>query len=354
MLKEFKQLLWDVTEEEYRKDNAISYSMISRFIKDGYSAIPVIKESINTPSLTLGSALDCLVTEGLDKYKERYYVSECNPVNKTEAVIEEIYKHISDAQNLEDAIIKCGFTRENVLSDIFDSVDFYKGKTAQYKIKVISEKAQYYIDLKEANEHSQTIINEQVDKDTIAMYNSMIMNPLVNDIFFGKHEGTEKFFQAKFRCLIDNVPFRCMFDLLIVKHKDKKIIPVDLKSTSTPPYDFFSSFVKWNYQIQVREYTRILKEVLKGTEFEDYTITDYLYVVVNKNFTSPVVYKIPINHLEGNIEIDGNVMEDPIEKGKLLYKELMRNKDVLMEYPEEINPFKINNLFYNKEIKTLN
>lgn len=350
MLKEFKQLLWDVTEQEYRQDEAISYSMISRFIKDGYSAIPVIKESISTQSLTLGSALDCMVTEGVNAYNEKYYISNCNPTNKTETVIEEIFKYVPNEDTLEDAIIKCG----NTLEDIFDNVDFYKGKTFKYKIQVISEKAQYYKDLQEANKHNQIIINNQVDKDTVTMYNSMVMNPLVNDIFFGKHEGTEKFFQAKFRCLIDNVPFRCMFDLLIVKHKDKKIIPVDLKSTSTPPYEFFNSFVKWNYQIQVREYTRILKEVLKGTEFEEYTITDYLYVVVNKNFSSPVVYKIGINHLEGNIEIDGNVMEDPIEKGKILYKELMRNKDTLFEYPEEVNPLKINNLFYNKEIKTLN
>lgn len=350
MIKEFKQLLWDVTEEEYRQNEAISYSMISRFIKEGYSAIPIIKESISTQSLTLGSALDCMVTEGINAYNEKYYISDCNPANKTETVIEEIFKHIPNEDTLENAIIKC----ENTLADIFDNVDFYKGKTLKYKIQVISEKAQYYKDLQEATKHNQIIINTQVDEDTVTMYNSMVMNPLVNDIFFGKHEGTEKFFQAKFRTIIDEVPFRCMFDLLIVKHKDKKIIPVDLKSTSTPPYDFFSSFVKWNYQIQVREYTRILKEVLKGTEFEDYNITDYLYVVVNKNFASPIVYKIPINHLQGNIEVDNIVMEDPIEKGKILYKELMRNKDTLFEYPEDINPIKINNLFYNKEIKTLN
>ena len=35
MMKSIKELSWNVTEEEYRKDPAISYSTLSRFEKDG-------------------------------------------------------------------------------------------------------------------------------------------------------------------------------------------------------------------------------------------------------------------------------------------------------------------------------
>lgn len=346
----FKDYIWNVSEPEYRADEAISYSMISKFLREGYQSVPVIKESLSTASLTLGSALDCLVTEGSEAYDQKYYISQYNPVNKTESVIEEIYK-VSEAPNLHFAIETLG---EGYLSQIFDMLDFYKGRTLKYKVSVIEEKSDYYEQLINARKLGKTIINESVNADTIKMYNSMVLNSITNDLFFIQHKGTEKFFQAKFRTIIQDTPFRCMFDLLVVNHEKKVIVPVDLKTTSTPLYDFYSSFIKWNYQIQVRLYTLILKNVLKGTEYENYRITDYLYTVVNKNFSTPVVYSIPINNTVGDLEIDGVLFEDPIKIGEQLYKELLRNKDSVKEFPIHIDPNKINNLFKNKTIKILN
>ena len=61
MRKSLKELSWNVSEEEYRADSALSYSKLSQFFKNGPKAL-ISNEKIDTPALRAGSLVDCLLT----------------------------------------------------------------------------------------------------------------------------------------------------------------------------------------------------------------------------------------------------------------------------------------------------
>ena len=85
-----------------------------------------------------------------------------------------------------------------------------------------------------------------------------------------------------------------MSDLLLVDYEHKIIYPVDLKTSSHTEWDFFKSFIQWDYQIQARLYWRIIRDNLdKDPYFKDFTLTDYRFIVVNKQTLLPLVWLFP-------------------------------------------------------------
>ena len=80
--------------------------------------------------------------------------------------------------------------------------------------------------------------------------------------------------------------------LIIVNHNNKTIQPCDLKTTGHPEYEFYKSNVKWNYNIQQSLYTYIIKQAIIGTEYENYTVLPYKFIVVNKALCRPEVWDV--------------------------------------------------------------
>ena len=74
MVKSIKELSWNVTEEEYRKDPAISYSTLSRFEREGWRNLSSLFDKVDSPALLFGSAVDCMLTDGEQAFAERFIV----------------------------------------------------------------------------------------------------------------------------------------------------------------------------------------------------------------------------------------------------------------------------------------
>ena len=70
---DFRDLAWDVSEEVYRADPALSYSKISRFLREGIGKIDNLDDKVTSASLTFGSLVDCLFTAPAE-FPERYVV----------------------------------------------------------------------------------------------------------------------------------------------------------------------------------------------------------------------------------------------------------------------------------------
>ena len=108
--------------------------------------------------------------------------------------------------------------------------------------------------------------------------------------------------------------------LIIVDYEEKKIIPIDLKTSGSPEWDFQHSFEKWCYMIQARLYWRLLRaNMLKDPYFKDFTLEPYRFIVVNKNTLTPLVWKFPLTYSVGTlVDKEGNEYRDPFEIGKEL------------------------------------
>lgn len=338
---------FNVSEEEYRNDPALSYSMIARYAREGFSCIPYLRERQESQSLTLGSMLDCLVTEGFEAYCNRYVATKFNQDNKSYIVLKNLFQFCNPCHTRQESL-KETFSRidQNTLKNFLDNQEYYCNRKFETRIKELLEYQKLWEDIFYADKHNKILVPEQLGYDTKRMYNSLVQNNLTNDILFIK----KGYNQIKFKTIIDGVPLRCMFDKLIVDDERKTFIPVDLKTTSTPLYNFEESFIHWRYDIQVRLYSLILQNVIKDTEYKDYTISPYIYIVVNKNFNEPLCFKFGFNLDNGIVQIKdrmGNEVkfENPIILAKELQKEIDNYNQNHSEFPTYLNPYIINELF---------
>ena len=56
-MKELKSISWNISESEYRQDKALSYSILAKYVKEGFKALRDTTQ-IDTPSLRFGSLID--------------------------------------------------------------------------------------------------------------------------------------------------------------------------------------------------------------------------------------------------------------------------------------------------------
>ena len=130
-----------------------------------------------------------------------------------------------------------------------------------------------------------------------------------------------------------------MADLLIVNHKEKIIIPVDLKTTSLQEYNFPYKYLENHYDIQSRLYWRILRTVMDADEyFKDFKLNNFRFLVINKDSLKPLIFVDEHSDYVGDITITHKsgrktILRDPIEIGK----ELKHYLDTQAAVPDGIN-----------------
>ena len=319
--KSLKDISWNVTEEEYRKDPALSYSTLARYEREGFNNLDKLFERIETPSLTFGSAVDSIITGGQEEFDERFIVAEFP------ATPDSVIKIV---KSLFNQFGKTGIYR--ALDDIPDSIVISETVVQNYQLnwrpetraKVIKEKGAEYYNLMSVAE-DKTIIDtntySDVQKAVAALQESDATkfyfapnNPFDNSI--------ERCYQLKFKATLDGIDYRCMADCLLVSYDDKIIVPIDLKTSSHTEWDFHKSFVEWQYQLQARLYWRIIRDNLDRDEyFKDFALSEYTFVVVNKKTLTPLAWNCPFTRAIGTLTFGKNnqiEMRDPFEIGKEL------------------------------------
>ena len=120
-----------------------------------------------------------------------------------------------------------------------------------------------------------------------------------------------------------------MADLLLINYDKKEIIPIDLKTSGKPEWDFYKSFIDWSYQIQARLYWRIIRDNLdRDPYFKDFKLLDYRFIVVNRKTLIPLVWECEFTQQKGLIEFNDVVFEDPEDIGRELHTYLTSSLSV--------------------------
>ena len=310
---------WQVTEPEYRADPALSYSTLARFAKEGFDKLDNLFDKLDTPSLTFGSAVDALITGGQEEFDNNFMVADFPPLSDS-------------VLKMVNALFSKYHVVYRILSDIPDSDVIALTEELKYQLnwkpetraKVIKEQGgEYYSLLYAAGDRKVLNIttNEQVLSAVRALKESdatkFYFAP--NSIF---DEDIIREYQLKFKATLEGVDYRCMSDLLITDNKNKVIYPIDLKTSSHTEWEFFDSFVQWQYHIQARLYWRIIRDNLDRNEyFKDYKLADYKFIVVNKRTLTPLVWEFKDTQTFGTLTY-GNKgqyeFKDPYELGKQL------------------------------------
>jgi hypothetical protein len=341
-MKSIKELAWSVDESTYRKDPALSYSMLSKYERGGgFETIPTLFDKISSPSLTYGSVVDTLITGTQDEFESLYYVVDSSVPSEA---LKEITEHLWD--NYGEMYV--------TLSDIPDADICAAAKKFKYGlswkrdtvINKIKDCEYYYQMLTQAKD--KTIISTHVYYSAVRAVEALKVAPNTM-LIFGDNidlENREREYQLKFKATIDGVDYRCMFDVLLVDHEKKFILPIDLKTTGKPEYMFHKSFLEWGYMWQAMLYSRILQEVISKDEyFKDFKIQPYIFAVVNQKTLNPLTWRFKDCLNDDDFVANGHVYRNPLKIGKELKEYLTNYHDV----PMEISKIKPNDLisFYD-------
>lgn len=318
--KSLKEISWQVPEETYREDPSLSYSTLATYERAGFNGLESLYDRKETVSLTFGSAVDAIITGGQEEFDSRFIVAEL-PVmsDKATKIIKELFadNHITCRTFDDISDIK--------VLEIIEKYEYWNNCKAETKIKKLKDEGvgEYYNLLHLCD--NKTLISSQMYADVLASVQALKESEATKDYFCPDDpfdDSIEHLYQLKFKATLNGIDYRCMSDLLVVDYTNKVITPVDLKTSSHTEWDFFKSFVQWDYQIQARLYWRIIKDNLnRDSYFKDFKLNDYRFIVVNKTTLTPLVWLFPQTQALGTVVVGNNPplkLRDPEVIGKEL------------------------------------
>lgn len=336
--KQLSDISWQVSEKQYRADPALSYSTIAKYDREGFNNLDKLFEHISTPSLTLGSCVDTLITGSQEEFNNLFYVADIPSIgDKEKQVADVLYSKYHDIYSSLPEI-----PNEDVLA-VADEMSFQKNWRGDTRVRVIKERCAIYYSLKATAEGKQ-IVDMNTYYKVQQMVKALKESPATHAYFADNDPMSpiRRYYQLKFKAKLKGVNYRSMADLIVVDYENKKIIPCDLKTSSHKEWDFQESFCQWDYMIQARLYWIVIKTNLMADDyFKDFTLENYRFIVVNKDSLKPLVWEFPLTKIGGTlIDNNGKEYRDPLEIGA----ELRSYLDLRPSVPKDINLNGINTI----------
>ena len=336
--KSLKDLSWLVSEEEYRADPALSYSTLAKYEREGFNNLDKLFDRIDTPSLTFGSAVDSIITGGQEEFDERFMVADFP--NITDSIIK-IVKALFQSFNSSNRNLNS--IDDNDIIKYTELYSYQLNWKPETRAKVIKEKGEDYYNLLFIA-GNRTVLDTQTYQDVCNAVRAL-KDSVATKFYFAENNPfepeIERFYQLKFKGTFNGITYRNMADLIVVNHKEKWVLPVDLKTSSHTEWDFYKSFVDWRYDIQARLYWAIIRQNMDKDEyFKDFKLLDYRFIVVNRRTLTPLVWECPFTQAVGEMRFGKNeqiIMRSPFEIGKELSYYLSSRPKVPADIKEDGN-----------------
>ena len=316
ILKELKDISWQVDEPTYRADPALSYSTLAKYEREGFDKLDKLFEHISTPSLTEGSAVDAIITGGADEFYNNFIVFDTNITDGGKDTCQQLLSMNLPFQSFEEI-------PEEIVSQAAKQAEFWQAdkwdKIRYKKVLETGNVSEYYNVLLNSN---KTILDTKTYEQVMAMVKALRESPATQGYFADNDElsPVRRYYQLKFKATFEGIGYRCMADMIAIDYERKIIYPTDLKTSGHKEWNFKHSFLQWSYMIQSRLYWRIIKaNLMKDDYFKDFTLMPYRFIVVNKMSLTPLVWEFPLTQSVGTLVDDkGNEYRDPFEIGKEL------------------------------------
>ena len=243
-MKKLNAISWNVPEEEYRADPALSYSTLAKYEREGFNNLDSLFDKLETSSLTFGSAVDSIITDGQEEFDERFMVAEFPSIpDSIIKIVKSLYKQYAGTyRSLSDI-------SDNSIIKETESQSYQMNWKPETRAKVIKEKGQEYYNLLYIA-GDRTILDTNTYRDVCNAVKALKESEATKFYFEENNPfepDIERFYQLKFKACLEGIDYRCMADLLVCDTKNKIIIPIDLKTSSHAEWDFYKSFIDWNY-----------------------------------------------------------------------------------------------------------
>ena len=338
-MKSLKEYSLNISEQAYHLYNAWSYSIISKYAKDGFAAMATLHDRTEpTQSMEFGSLFDSMITKGkqtLDDYRVLDYT------------VPAAEKKVLDtlAQRAEDNAF--ALVPEDLIAQVTEECQYYPKWGIPARLKHLAEYSDYYSAVK----MGKKIVSKTDWDDAVEMFKVFRANSYLKDLFGTKStDDIEYLYQTQFVTEYHTlsgqvVLLKIMPDLLKIDHKNKTVQPVDLKTSSMPAWDFKENFLKFRYDIQAHLYTDVLRFVMDNTDdYHDYVILPYLFTDISRTDKIPVTYEYnPADFPEG-FKFTKNGREYQYKTWQALLEEILDNETKQRVVPEYISLDRPNDL----------
>lgn len=289
-MKSLKDIAWQVDEETYRADPAYSYSTISRFHKEGFENLNTLFDKVETPALLFGSCVDTLLTDGKEAFDKKYFVASFNMPQSD--FIPMVKQMLEDMKNTQANLINVS---DDTIVDYLNKFGIYQNNwKKETKAQKVREACNgYYSMMVLAGD--KTVVPNDMYQDALDCVETLRTSPATEWYFRedNPYDGIERLYQLKFKGVWEGINLRSMMDILIADHNNKTLQPCDLKTSGHMEYDFYKSFIQWNYFIQCSLYSYLLKELIKNDDYyKDFKILPYKFIVINRKAKSPKIWQV--------------------------------------------------------------
>lgn len=281
-----------VNTQEYFEHPNISQSELKLLLSGSPRAFTRVREKElyfeEKRHFTVGSAVDCMLTQGQEEFDTQYYIGELEnkPTDVIKSILNEVFDFlIQDGKEASELSVISSESYKSVIIQMANSHNYYANRSDDFKYSKICEYYEYWDELR--NSQGKIILSQ----NELVLINSIVMSLKSSDIT-GKylHEcddnNIEKLYQFPIYFTYLDVECKALLDLVIIDHINKTIQPIDIKTLGDYTFNFPKSVRQRRYDIQAAYYTQALKIHSPG-----YVILPFKFLVESTTYPgTPLVF----------------------------------------------------------------
>lgn len=286
-----------MSEGNYRDLDIPSYSMLSSISKQGLDVVGGVKQSFN---LKFGSLVDCMCFEP-ERVDELFYkgVASKPPTTNVKVIVDALLSSISEVRkNKESGPFVRKTTKKSLSLSSYGqqillgakSLGVYKSyNDAKIVSTVVAAGSAYFQD--KMKSQGKNMIKPDMWDHAAVTANTLITHPFTAKYFAKGLKDVQIFYQYKFdtkvKCKIGTAGsyrrVKGMLDCLVVNHKHKLILPIDLKTGESPCKEFPILYTMHRYYIQGALYREALMSIVDiDFDLSGYTVKEFEFVYISK------------------------------------------------------------------------
>jgi len=255
--------------EEYREYPALNYSTLSKLDRNPELLLKDTTE--DSTALTLGSVVDCLITDPA-RYSKDYIV----------ATVTEPTGQLGDFVNKLMYLWRVDTNLEDIFDLAYEDVKTGNGG----KLRDSLEKFIDNFETKGGREYFDFLVSAagkkvlSVEQDTMAKKLSFaIMTNKYTADYFTKQADVEILYQVPIVFEEDGTTYKILLDMLYIDHMARLIQPIDIKTMSEAVSSFPYSVFKWRYDIQASLYSTGVSKSLDLFGATGYALCPFRFLV---------------------------------------------------------------------------
>lgn len=317
--------------DDYFERDAFNQSSAKAILKGGIQLFKMKKDELirakdedsdmyyeEKPHFIIGSAVDCKITMGEDVYNDRYFSSKMRrkPSPAEMSMIRKVFDEATIHEDMQDEVKSDIWELDKYKLALYESMNYHEYRTREMKsdwrednrmanlLKKPSIK-EYWNELIAASD--KQILSDEETLKISDIYLSWTTHPHTAWIFQDGTKNTDTVYQFPMYWEYEGEDCKGLPDILFIHHDMKRIMPINLKTTSSlvlnfnrvveaRRYDIGESFY---YHGLIKNLDKLSELIHKNVRTGGYHVSNGAFVVESTTVSgTPMIYPLTDRAME--------------------------------------------------------